>query len=90
MENIIQCNEHGAQEATYVCCHLIDSLRNGKKVGFFYASEPRGDAWCAACETVRIQEGGATGDWNERSEEYANIRLLCGACYDKVWALNGF
>jgi hypothetical protein len=86
----IECSEHGAQEATYVCCHLAESLHTGEKVGFFYASEPRGDAWCTACEEVRIREGGDTGDWNDRSEAFAKIKLLCGACYDKVKKLNGF
>lgn len=84
MANVVQCGEHGQQEETFVCRHLAQSLRSGGKVGFFYSSRPRGDAWCAACEEVRVREGGASGDWNERSEAFAGIQILCGACYDKV------
>jgi hypothetical protein len=89
MSEIAKCEEHGTQEETFVCKHLRQSLRTGEKVGFYWASEPRGDAWCEACEQVRLAEGGATGDWNERSEAFAQITILCGLCYDRVRALNG-
>ena len=84
----VECAKHGPQEETFVCCHLVESLRTRKKVGFYYSSEPRGDAWCEACEEVRIREGGETGNWNDRSEAFADIKLLCGACYDEVRKLN--
>ena len=90
MTNTVQCDEHGPQEETFVCQHLAQSLRTLEPVGFFFAREPRGDAWCSACEEVRIREGGETGDWNERSEAFAKITLLCGSCYDKVKRLHGF
>ena len=84
----MESSVHGTQEITFVCRHLAESLRTGTKVGFFWASEPRGDAWCTECENVRISEGGESGDWNERSEAFAQIKLLCGACYDAVRKLN--
>jgi hypothetical protein len=90
MGNTVECNEHGAQEATFVCRHLAESLSTRRPVGFYFASEARGDAWCSACEHVRVREGGETGDWNERSEAFAQITLLCGSCYDEVKRLNGF
>ena len=90
MNNKVECPAHGSQEATYVCHHLAESLRTGKKVGFYCAPEPRGDAWCAACEEVRVREGGESGDWNDKSESFAKIKLLCGACYDNVRKLNEF
>ena len=68
----------------------MHSLATRKAVGFFFASEPRGDAWCAACEAVRIKEGGSTGEWNERSEAFASIKLVCGTCYDEIRKLHGF
>jgi hypothetical protein len=37
-----------------------------------------------AREKVRIAEGGISGDWNERSETLADIKILCGACYDRI------
>ena len=63
--NMIDCDKHGKQEETFVCQHIVESLYTKTPVGFYSASEPRGDAWCNECERVRIQEGGG---WNEKSE----------------------
>lgn len=86
----MHCQLHGEQQKTYVCQHLVRALQTGEKVGFFWSGGSRGDAWCSACEAVRILEGGTTGDWNQRSEEFAGIKLLCGACYDRLRELHGF
>ena len=43
--------------------------------------------WCAECEEVRIRCG---GDWNDESEAFAKIKLLCGGCWDRLKELNGF
>jgi hypothetical protein len=79
----VECEEHGFQDETCVCKHLVSSSKTHQVVGFYWASEPRGDAWCDVCEKVRIAEGGASGDWNDRSEAFAGIQLLCG-CHDLV------
>jgi len=89
MTNTVECDTHGEQQQTFVCQHLVRALSTGEKVGFFWSSEPRGDAWCSACEDVRIRDGGITGEWNERSEKFAGIKLLCGACYDRLRTLHG-
>jgi hypothetical protein len=88
MRTFVQCEEHGSQDEAFVCKHLVFSLKTKQPVGFYWSSEPHGDAWCEACETVRVAEGGTTGDWNERSEAFAEIQVLCGACYDEVRTLN--
>lgn len=86
MHDTVECSEHGQQQTTFVCQHLAASLRTDELVGFFYAGplETRSDAWCSRCEEVRLREGGASGDWNERSEGFARITLLCGGCYDRI------
>lgn len=84
----IDCEQHGKQDETFVCSHLAESLQSGDRAGFCFASEPRGDAWCDVCEEVRLKEGGTSGDWNEKSEAFAEITLICGKCYDKVKAQN--
>ena len=89
MADTVQCSKHGPQQQTFVCQHLMRSLSNRKPVGFFWAGEPRGDAWCAACEEVRVREGGETGEWNERPEAFASIKLVCGACYDEIRKIHG-
>jgi hypothetical protein len=41
--------------------------------------------WCQACEDVRAAEGG----WNDRSEGYAQITLICSRCFDVIRQLSG-
>lgn len=87
-ERYVECSEHGAQQETYVCQHLIHSLRTGEHVGFWCAESngnPRPDAWCDECEK-KVQS--TDGEWNDESESFAGIRLLCGACYDRVRRMN--
>jgi hypothetical protein len=82
-DRFVDCKLHGRNERTFVCKHLT----TGEGLGFFTAQsdQRRPDAWCVACERVRIQQGGA---WNDVSEEYAGIRMLCAACYDAARAKN--
>jgi len=88
MADVVHCGEHGDSEETFVCSHLAKSLHTPEPLGFFFASTPRGDAWCSVCEKVRIAEGGPNGDWNDRSEAFAKITLICGGCYDKIRIIN--
>src|SRR5688500_10839377 len=77
-EEII-CDQHGPSYATFVCNHLA----TGSKLGFhcsFQDDDSRPDAWCSKCNEVMLAEGG----WNEASESFANITLLCEKCYDKA------
>lgn len=84
----VECCQHGQQQATYVCQHIIQTLRDGKPRGFFSSEEspenPRPDSWCGECEDLvnRI------GEWNDESESFAGVSLLCGACYDRAKELN--
>ena len=41
-------------------------------------------AWCNECEIVRIEKGG----WNDESEDFANIKLICEECYFEMKDLN--
>ena len=85
---LVECAEHGPRQATYVCRHLVQSLHDGRAVGFFCAEpggNPRPDAWCASCE-ARLQRTG--GEWTEESEGFAGVTLLCAGCYDRVRELN--
>jgi hypothetical protein len=75
----VSCRLHGESHATFVCQHLVRGF--GK--GFYCALGPddeRPDAWCGDCEKVFQQEG----EWNDRSEGFAKIKLLCAGCYDVV------
>jgi hypothetical protein len=85
-DKAVECTEHGTRDTTYVCRHLPQ----GQGVGFHQSLEPDQpdtlfpDAWCDACEAVRVAEG----EWNERSEAVAGISLLCSGCYLRARLLN--
>ena len=85
---LIECAEHGKQQATYVCQHVAETLADGQPRGFWWANDPdipRPDAWCSECE-AKVQQTG--GDWKNESKAFAGVTLLCGACYDKAKEIN--
>ena len=87
-EKYVECCEHGNQQATFVCQHIIATLEDGKPRGFWWAHDPenpRPDAWCSECES-NVQK--SNGEWNDENEAFAGIKLLCGACYDKAKEIN--
>lgn len=82
-QKTIECKEHGHSRPAFVCGHL--DLRSPK--GFNEAFETcKGmdleedddfQAWCDECEKVRIEQDG----WDELSEKFAEIKLVCENCY---------
>lgn len=85
MADLVQCDEHGETEKTYVCSHLIEQ-EAGQGFNRNEPSEenPYPDAWCDECELIREAHGG----WNDESEALVTIRLLCSACYEKACIRN--
>jgi hypothetical protein len=84
----VHCERHGRQQATFVCCHIVRGLREGVSYGFYWADDPdnpRPDAWCTACNELVASTG---GEWTDESEAFAQVTLLCGACYDRARAMN--
>jgi hypothetical protein len=80
----VNCAEHGPQQETFVCQHIVEGLRDGRRVGFFSAIDPdnpRPDAWCSECHT-RLQRCG--GDWVGEAQAQLGAKVLCGACYDRA------
>ena len=79
-KNKIECDTHGTTDATFLCRHLLE----GEKLGFNIGYDPENpddlcpDAWCDECEKVLDHEG----EWNDKSEKFADIRLLCSKCYE--------
>jgi hypothetical protein len=84
----VECCEHGKQQQTFECKHVVDSVRDRQAKGFWWSSEqpdnPRPDAWCSECE-VLVNKNGC---WEGEAEEFADIKVLCGACYDSAKLLN--
>jgi hypothetical protein len=89
-DKYIECSNHEYRRVAFVCKHL--DFKN--KVGFHEAFETFEDmelledddfqAWCNECETVRQQEG----EWNDKSEAFAQIKLVCEKCYFAMKKLN--
>jgi hypothetical protein len=78
----IECSTHGTSEAAFVCKHLVAGGKRGFNMA--YAPEnPDGlypDAWCDECDKVLAAEG----EWNEKSQAFADIRFICGQCYEAI------
>jgi hypothetical protein len=78
-QDIIECDTHGTSTATYICKHLVQ----GENLGFNIGFDPENpfdlypDAWCDECDKILDEEG----EWNERSESFADIKIVCTQCY---------
>jgi len=83
-ENALVCEDHGAARAAFVCQHLNKDTYTGFHEAFESNPliEPEDDyqAWCDKCERERLKEG----EWNERSEKFAKIRLICDQCFFEI------
>ncbi len=78
----IECGVHGLQDETFVCQHIVGSLRTGQAVGFHWAAaspQRRPDAWCSECEARRVEAG---GEWTDDVLTSVGLKVLCGSCYD--------
>ncbi|MBN1314785.1 MAG: hypothetical protein JXA42_04935 [Anaerolineales bacterium] len=74
------CEIHGKSHATFICQHLL----HGYDLGFYHGenkNDPRPDAWCADCDRFLLENGGV---WNDVTENFAGVTLLCAGCYDIV------
>lgn len=74
----IVCSSHGETPATFACRHLA----SGVACGFHSAptaDDPWPDAWCDLCDETLAASG---GEWDEASENVADIKLLCAHCYE--------
>ena len=60
-------------------------LAAGTGLAWFSSGDPTEDnpwpdSWCEKCDSKRIGHG---GEWNEESEAFAQIKLLCNSCYEE-------
>lgn len=85
-DSAVECAEHGSGARAIVCQHLPA----GRGVGFNQVCAPDEpdcvfpDAWCDACEAVLDREG----EWNDRAQAFANLRVLCSDCYMRARSQN--
>lgn len=82
----VECAKHGTSSATFICQHLSE----GSKQGFHMGYDPEDpdalypDAWCDQCEAILEKEG----EWNDVSQAFANIKMVCAACYCDIRECN--
>ena len=88
-DKVVECGSHGNVKPAFLCHHLL----TGSLVGWNEpdAYEEQGDefdgcinAWCDECEKV----ANASGGWNDESEAFANIKLVCEGCAISIKQFN--
>ena len=81
-QKLISCGIHGDQPQTYVCRHIVESLRTGKAVGFWWSRSEDGvwDAVCNDCNNLSQEAFDALGP--------ENIEVLCLGCFEDAAAMN--
>ncbi len=83
-DKYIECATHISGKVAFICQHLSKDKYTGFHEAFdadtITDDDDGYEAWCDACETIRGREG----DWNDRSMDFAKIRLVCDQCYFEI------
>lgn len=88
--NKVECCDHGPRNRAYVCQYLVNSEFKGFWESFdsdstkIYNNDEL-NAWCDECDKILLEEG----EWNDISEAFARITLICDVCFFKMKKLNG-
>ena len=83
MTEKITCGTHGRQDSTFVCVHIIETLKDGEPRGFWWSNhEGTFEAVCSACNDLSEEEFFAQGP--------EVIEPLCFGCFKDAAAINGF
>lgn len=82
----VECKGHGLRRRAFICQHLTKESHLGFHEPFptdpdtELEMEDDYEAWCDQCEAVRAAEG----EWNDRSEAFAKIKLYCVKCFFEI------
>lgn len=85
-DSVIECPRHGDQRPAFICKHL----QYAERIGFNTPDNPPGEdwpfnnAWCDECNRVLLEEG----EWNDRSEGFAEIMAICEGCFLEIQERN--
>ncbi|MFT6334790.1 MAG: hypothetical protein ACI86M_001443 [Saprospiraceae bacterium] len=86
----VDCGIHGFRRSAFICQHLNREEKKGfeesfdSHKGMDLDDEDDFAAWCDECEQVRVDKDG----WNEESEKFAKIKLVCEDCYFELKECN--
>ena len=86
-EKKVHCNQHGQTNAAYACSHSVSSLQDEERRGLVFVRDEDGqyNGWCDECDSFLMLHG---GEWNDETEAFAKIRLLCEFCFEQLVELN--
>ncbi|EJL74393.1 DUF6882 domain-containing protein [Chryseobacterium populi] len=89
-QKVVECGKHGHSRPAFVCDHLDLETPKGFEEAFDtykgmeLEEEDDFQAWCNECEKIRLEHDG----WNEESEKFAQIQLICEDCYFELKEFN--
>ncbi len=82
MAGKLTCATHGAQDETFVCVHIIKTLKDGEPRGFWWGNHDGVfEAICSACNDLSEEDFLAQGP--------DIIAPLCFGCFCDAAAMNG-
>ena len=90
--NRVNCHCHGESDYGLVCIHLDEQKDDASPLKYYWGESEPTDAsrsevenvWCEACDEILISEN----EWNEVSEGYADIQVVCLACLAEIKSRN--
>lgn len=77
----VNCDEHGVVNPSFVCRHLV----NWTGTGFNVPDKPPDpdcpfkNAWCDECDKLLM----SVGEWNDETEAFAGVTMICENCFEK-------
>ncbi|QMU57813.1 MAG: hypothetical protein GKR98_06155 [Boseongicola sp.] len=82
-ERLVECSTHGQTRPAFVCQHLLATLRDKKErgVNWLWDEEKQVNAWCNDCEDFLQSHG---EEWNDETEAFAKITLICEGCFNRL------
>ncbi|MEL6505907.1 MAG: hypothetical protein AAFO61_11265 [Pseudomonadota bacterium] len=83
----VQCDQHGLTNPAFACFHCLTSLKDGQKRGLTFVRDDDGqyNGWCDECDKFLTDHG---GEWNDKTEAFAKITLLCEGCFEQLIEMN--
>lgn len=81
------CNQHGQANPAFACSHSVASLHDSRRRGlvFHRDEDVQYNGWCDECERSLVDHG---DEWNDETEAFAKIRLICEYCFEQLIDMN--
>lgn len=79
-DRTVICGTDGERKPAFICHHLT---LESKSLGFYEpdAQAEEKNGWCGECDIYLAEHGGR---WNDTTEAFANIYMICDVCFDRI------